>query len=104
LIQGALRVGFSLPELATILKMRDRGEAPCHRVRAIAGQKLEEIKQQINDLLAMRDQLEKVVNDWDSRLARTSPGKPARLLESLPHNVIRSTPHRLTKNMKRGRK
>ena len=100
LIQSALRVGFSLPELAIILEMRDRGEIPCHRVRAIAGHKLEEVKQQINDLLAMRDQLEKIVNDWDDRLARTSKGKPARLLESLPHDVIRSNSNRLMKNVK----
>ena len=104
LIQTALKVGFSLAELATILKMRDRGGTPCHRVRAIAGQKLEEVKQQINDLRAMRDQLENIVNDWDSRLARTSPGEPARLLESLPLDVMRSNPQRLTKNIKRGRK
>src|SRR3974390_274788 len=31
-------------------------------------------------------------NDWDTRLARTSEGKPARLLENLPHDVIRSNP------------
>ena len=63
---------------SSALKMRDRGEIPCDRVRAIAGHKLEEVKQQINDLLAMRDQLERIVNDWDSRLARTSPGRSAR--------------------------
>ena len=103
LIQSALRVGFSLQELATILKMRDRGEVPCHRVRAIAGRRLEEVKQQINDLLAMRGQLERIVKDWDARLARTSKGKPARLLESLPNDVIRSNPNRLTKHLKRGR-
>ena len=104
LIQGALRVGFSLPELATILRMRDRGEIPCHRVRAIAGHKLQEIKRQINDLVMMRDQLERIVKDWDARLARTSKGTPARLLESLPHDMIRSNPNRMTaKLMKRGR-
>jgi DNA-binding transcriptional MerR regulator len=43
------RAGFSLPELATILKMRGRGEIPCYRVRALAGQRLEEVKQHIND-------------------------------------------------------
>lgn len=103
LIQRALRVGFSLQELATILKMRDRGEVPCHRVRAMAGHKLEEIKQQINDLVAMRGQLERIVKDWDARLASTSKGKTALLLESLPNDVIRSNPNRLTsKLMRRG--
>lgn len=96
LIQSALKVGFSLPELATILGMRDRGEVPCHRVRAMAEQKLRELKQQINDLLRMRDQLERILKDWDARLDRTGKGKPARLLESLPHDVIGTNPTRLT--------
>src|SRR5215469_7652453 len=76
LIQSASKVGFSLPELAAILKMRERGEIPCHRVRAIAGHKLEEVKQQIKDLVAIGGQLERIVNDWDARMARTSKGKP----------------------------
>ena len=96
LIQSALKVGFSLPELATILRMRDRGEVPCQRVRAIAEHKLEEVKQHINDLLGMRDQLERILKDWDARLARTGKGKPARLLESLPHYLTSTNPNRLT--------
>ena len=104
LVQSALKVGFSLPELATILRMRDRGEVPCQRVRAIAGHKLEEVKQQINDLLVIRDQLERILKDWDARLTRTGKGKPARLLESLPHDVIGSNASRLTaKHIRRGR-
>jgi DNA-binding transcriptional MerR regulator len=105
LVQSALKVGFSLPELATILRMRDRGEVPCQRVRAIAGHKLEEVKQQIDDLLVMRDQLERILKDWDARLTRTGKGKPARLLESLPHDVIGSNASRLkAKHIRRGRR
>ena len=85
--------------------MRDRGDVPCHRVRAIAEQKLEEVKQQINDLLGIRDQLERILKDWDARLARTAKGKLARLLESLPHDVINTKASRLTaKNMRRSRR
>ena len=105
LVQSALKVGFSLPELATILRMRDGGEVPCHRVRAIAEDKLREVKQQINDLLGMRDQLERILKDWDARLARTGKGKPARLLESLPHDVIGTNPRRLAaKHLRRNRR
>jgi len=105
LVQSALKVGFSLSELATILKMRDRGEAPCRRVRDMAETKIENIRQQISDLLSMRDQLERIVKDWDARLARTKKGKQARLLENLPHDVIGSDPNRLKANlMKRGRR
>jgi len=104
LVQSALKVGFSLPELGTILRRLDRGEGPCQRVRAIGGHKLEEVKQQINDLLVIRDQLERILKDWDARLTRTGNGKPARLLESLPHDVIGSNASRLTaKHIRRGR-
>jgi len=104
LIQTALRVGFSLSELATVLSMRDRGDIPCQRVRAIAGRKLTEVEQQVKDLLSMRDQLRRIVKDWDARLARAENGKPARLLESLSHGVIGKTlrPSRAS-NVKRGR-
>ena len=104
LIQSALRVGFSLSELATILKMRDRGEVPCQRVRAIAGHKLSEVKKQIEDLLRMRDQLERIVKDWDARLARTGNGKLAHLLESLPLDMIGTNPSRLTAKHRRNRR
>lgn len=100
-----LRVGFSLSELTTVLKMRDRGEVPCQRVRAIAGHKLQEVRQQIKDLLGMRDQLERIVKDWDARLARTGKGKPARLLESLSHGVIGTSLHTSkATNLKRGQR
>jgi DNA-binding transcriptional MerR regulator len=105
LIQSALKVGFSLTDLVRILRMRDHGEVPCHRVRAIAEDKLQEVKQQISDLMGMRDQLERILKDWDARLSRTGKGKPARLLESLPHDVIGTNPTRLTANrMRRNRR
>lgn len=84
LIRRALSVGFSLPELRTILRMRDGGQAPCRRVQAIAESKLQQIKQQIKDLMEMRDQLDALLKDWAVKLARTRKGEPARLLEALP--------------------
>lgn len=104
LIQSALKVGFSLSELASILRMRDGGDAPCHWVRAIAERRLKEVKQQINDLLTMRNQLERILKDWDARLARTGKGKQARLLENLAPDVIAGNSTRFnTKNKRRGR-
>jgi len=84
LIRRALSVGFSLPELTTILKMRDGGEVPRRRVQAMAQSKLEEVKQQIQTLVEMRDQLEVMLKHWKVTLARTRRGQPARLLEDLP--------------------
>lgn len=87
LIRRALSVGFSLPELTTILRMRDRGEAPCRRVQAMAESKLEQVKQQIESLIEMRSQLEAMLKHWNVKLARTRRGQPARLLEDLPSEI-----------------
>jgi DNA-binding transcriptional MerR regulator len=101
-IQSALSAGFSLAELATILRMRDRGEVPCQKARLLGEAKLRQIKQQIKELLVMRKQLESILKDWDSRLARAPKGTPARLLEALPNGLKRVNAQRrfTTKNQK----
>lgn len=82
LIQRALAVGFTLDELARLLRARDRGQPPCREVRVIAEQKLHDVERQLEDLARFREDLERLLRDWDVRLARTG-GAPARLLESL---------------------
>ena len=83
LIRRALAVGFSLPELARILKVRDDGGAPCRQVKRLLEEKLAQLEEQIADLGAMREHLRAVLKDWEERLTRTPEGKPARLLETL---------------------
>jgi DNA-binding transcriptional MerR regulator len=88
LIRHALAVGFSLPELARILKVRDKGGAPCRQVRQLLEGKLHAMDEQIEDLVSMRNHLRTILADWDTRLARALEGEPAGLLESLvvpPH-------------------
>jgi len=104
LIRRALSAGFSLAELASILRMRDRGEVPCQKARTLGQRKLEEVEQQIKELLVMRKQLEGILKDWDARLAGTRKGEPARLLEALPNDLKRvDLPRRFTpKNKKDG--
>ena len=83
LIRRALAVGFSLPELARILKVRDANGVPCRQARRLLEEKLTQVEQQITDLAAMRDHLRLVLKDWDDRLNATPDGKQARLLETL---------------------
>lgn len=83
LVRSALAVGFTLDELAGILGERDRGGAPCREVRALAGEKLASLEDQLKRLAALRDELEGTIADWDSRLAETKPGARAGLLETL---------------------
>jgi DNA-binding transcriptional MerR regulator len=83
LVRRALSVGFTLDELAGVLKVRDAGGAPCEQVRKVAAQKLVDVQDQLRELSKLRDALQDTLNDWDARLARRGPGKRASLLESL---------------------
>lgn len=84
LIQRALTIGFSLPELKTILAVRDRGGAPCRHVRALMHSKIRAVEEQIRNLVSLRVELNRLSKDWDKRLRRTQPGQIARLLEAGP--------------------
>ena len=83
LIRRALALGFSLEELRRVLAVRDRGGAPCRKVRELAASKLESLDRRIADMQALRDQLRQLLAEWDDRLARTPHGEQAKLLESL---------------------
>ena len=83
LVRRALSVGFTLDELARVLKVRDAGGAPCEEVRKLAAQKLIDVQDQLSELTALRDDLQKTLEDWDTRLARRARGKRADLLASL---------------------
>ena len=106
LIRRALSVGFSLPELSAILKTRDEGGVPCHRVRALAESKLAQIQQKIQELISMCKQLKQTLETWDVKLARTRPGQQARLLETLPREItmLKGLTLKHYRNEKRGRK
>jgi len=81
LVRRALSVGFTLDELVRILRIRDRGGAPCREVRALAASKLESMEAQIRELKLLRRQLRALLENWDVRLAKTPRGKQARLLD-----------------------
>lgn len=83
MVRRALALGFSLAELARVLRVRDRGGAPCREVRALAAGKLEQLEQQLADLAALRDHLRSLLANWDERLNGTPDGMRAGLLEAL---------------------
>lgn len=87
LIRRALGLGFTLDDLAGVLRVRDRGGLPCGRVRALAATKLEELEVRLRELMALRNNLRAALQAWDRQLARTPAGKRAGLLDSLPSPV-----------------
>ena len=83
LVRRALAIGFSLEEIAGILRRRDDGAPPCRTVRAMAGEKLADLDRRIAEMTAMREELQGILEEWDGKLASTREGEPARLLEQL---------------------
>jgi len=84
LIRRAINAGFSLRELAEILRVRDAGGVPCRSVLAAAAEKLKQVELQITQLKTFQHQLNTILKDWRKRVAKTRRGKPAHLLENLP--------------------
>lgn len=83
LIRGALSIGFSVRELAEILTERDRGSAPCPKVRKAAAEKLAGIEARIRALQSLRRDLRKQLAVWDKLLANTPRNQQSHLLENL---------------------
>ena len=83
LVRRALALGFTLAELARILRVKDRGGAPCREVRALAVEKLKQVEEQLADLVLLRDRLHGLLAEWDRKLDGTPEGKRAHLLEML---------------------
>ena len=99
MVRRALSVGFTLDELAKVLKVRDAGGAPCEEVRRLATQKLVNVQDQLRELTTLRDDLQRILGDWDQRLARRAVGKRANLLESL--SVVPNPAKRSHRSIKR---
>jgi MerR family transcriptional regulator, mercuric resistance operon regulatory protein len=83
LVRRALAVGFTLRELERILRQRDEGGVPCREARALLARKLAEVQRRRRELAALDRLLAALLSDWDTRLAATPAGRPARLLERL---------------------
>jgi DNA-binding transcriptional MerR regulator len=82
-VRRALAMGFSLKDLTAIFRDRDRGAAPCRRVRGIVADRLSRTDDEIAALMKLKAQMTALLEDWDARLARTPANKQARLLDSL---------------------
>jgi len=83
LVQSALQLGFSLAELSEILRVRDNGGAPCHRVLSRTEAKLYSLGRQIRKLRQTQTYMRKLVKEWRKKLENIRPGSKGLLLQSL---------------------
>jgi DNA-binding transcriptional MerR regulator len=82
-VQRALRIGFTLAELAEVLKVRDADGAPCRSVYQLAQEKLKGIEADLEALKRTRKYMKKVLADWEQRINGTQAGQKSHLLHSL---------------------
>jgi DNA-binding transcriptional MerR regulator len=89
-VQRALRIGFTLAELAEVLKARDAGDAPCRRVYQLAQEKLRGIEADIEAMNRTKRYVKKVLADWEQRTRSAGPGQKSHLLYSLSDAAMKS--------------
>ena len=82
-VRRALRIGFSLAELADVLKTRDAGGIPCRRVYELAQEKLNRISDDIKAFQQTESYIKKILSDWERRLHESGPAQKSHLLYSL---------------------
>lgn len=88
LIRNALAIGFKLDDLTRIFKIREAGGKPCHQVRLLAEAKLEEVETLVREATVMRNELRRLLKDWDRRLDSSAETEQARLLETLASTIF----------------
>jgi MerR family transcriptional regulator, mercuric resistance operon regulatory protein len=83
-IRRAQDVGFSLAEVATLLELAEGGPDPCDRVRALAEEKITDLRRRIADLQALHDGLTRLVATCERpRAQRECP-----ILEDLENRTL----------------
>ncbi len=61
-IRRAQAAGLSLREAGQILSVHDRGEQPCGHVRAMLGQRLDQVRAQIAELITLETHLQTLLD------------------------------------------
>ncbi|HVR79958.1 MAG TPA: heavy metal-responsive transcriptional regulator [Acidimicrobiia bacterium] len=82
-IRAGQAVGLTLGELAEVLQIRDRGEAPCRHVTDLIGIHIREIDDRIRDLRKLRQDLAGLAETAAAfNPAECSPESVCRILNS----------------------
>jgi DNA-binding transcriptional MerR regulator len=74
LVRRSLQLGFTLSELSEILKVRDGGGVPCHRVLRLTEEKLHCLEEHIHELRRTQCYMKQLVRQWRVKLGRAKPG------------------------------
>jgi MerR family transcriptional regulator, copper efflux regulator len=78
-IKRAQVLGFSLAEIAHIIKEKESGKNPCFEVREIVRARLEDLDERIKEMRRYRKDLATALAEWDK--AREKEGEVCGLIE-----------------------
>jgi DNA-binding transcriptional MerR regulator len=79
-IKRAQVLGFSLAEIAYIIKEKESGKSPCAEVREIVRSRLEELDERMKEMRRYRKELAEALESWDE--AQEIEGGVCGLIES----------------------
>jgi MerR family transcriptional regulator, copper efflux regulator len=95
-IKRAQLLGFSLAEIAHIIKEKEAGKSPCFEVREIVRTRLEELDERMKEMRRYRKELAAALAEWDE--AKEMEGEVCGLIEGT------AISHGLPKPAKLGKK
>ena len=78
-VRKAQAMGFTLDEIARIIRESETGKSPCADVRRIAKRKLEELDQRLRQLRRYRNELAQTLVEWERK--GSAAGKICGLIE-----------------------
>ncbi|MCB1607157.1 MAG: MerR family DNA-binding protein [Xanthomonadales bacterium] len=83
-IRTAQRLGFTLAEIEEIIRRSRQRKSPCPMVRDLLGQRLEQTRTQLEELLALQRRMTEAIDHWaDLPDATPSGNDVCALIESL---------------------
>lgn len=90
-IRAAQAIGLSLGEIAEVLALRERGEAPCAHVVGLLDQRAADLAERIQALERMRNELVELA-EQARRLPRRPDSMFCHIIESQDQGARRSSP------------
>jgi DNA-binding transcriptional MerR regulator len=84
-IKKAQHLNFSLTEIQQLITIRNKGQAPCSKVRQLLQQKINILAEQIEHLTSLKTELETYQERWQNReINSLSQEEICPLIEELP--------------------
>lgn len=82
-IKKAQKLGFSLQDIATILRIRQTGQAPCQMVKQILTEKIAQVQSQLEALTHMEAELLYYQQQWQQQNASNATSSICHLIEEV---------------------